>query len=955
MKRLALLLAIALFLLMPTSVAAAECQFVLGFATLRDLIGHEIVGECLENEHHGANGDALQQTNGGLLVWRKADNWTAFTDGYRTWINGPNGLVQRLNTERFEWEADYAPGGGIATPTPTPTPQPTPTPDASAKAEEALENLPWVRDGQAYFEVLAVRHLRGILAVSPQVFWEIMQISWMRTDSSGLNSPWSGELFKHIRLMAEKDEDTVLRIVQMPFMEPDGFDAKFAWDSLSDIFHSDPEGLQRLFAHPMLRDGIFGDHIALLPLLYLERLEPEAAAAIEALPWSEVKPWSSEKPWAFERLRRLALASQPVFWAWMDLYKNEPDRYASILENITIIARADKAAALQILKMPFLETKDVGDDGRIIRLLASLEPEGLRQILSDSRLHGGITDDHKTTLDLLILGLEHPQAVAVIEALPWVQDGVNRRAGSYLSADTSHPTEYEEGAVESLIRLASISPMLVSALASKPWVQDGMTSVDHEVIYSFRGIASRDRDLGQKILSMPFLDSAEYQDYKMLETLRTMWDDTAGVRWIIAHPRLAGGINDDQRATVALLRLERENLETAKVIWSLPWVADGVTASETPAALALYELAQDSTQVFHILAAKPWIQDTLSEAEQSVIEDLSSIAKRSDSERDEAAALRIAAMPFLESVSVTDAAAVYSLFRLHIDEDANYMRNTLSHPTLRDGIRDEQAALVAVLSTVARSTPELLNSMLAPGQAFVTQRTLENPRLGNVELIVAATSREASGDLDLLEYAMRSHMAFMDLPFPTSYVVVWVHDRGSGGGGGSGQLHVGSYGNPSVVAHEAAHVYWPFAPTWIAEGGAEFLEQISENARVGSPIRPFNEGKCNHANTLERYEQLAHEWEQKRLLVFSDLCPYALGSGLLVDLFRTLGDGVFREGFRRLYHKLHNRQHESECHGLERGVCYFKFAFVTEASPRAAAIAEPIINRWYYGSERGRQ
>ena len=113
MKRLVALLGFALFLLMPTPVSAAECRFVLGFQTLRDLIGHEIVGECLENEHYEANGDSLQQTTGGLLVWRKADNWTAFTDGYRTWINGPNGLVQRLNTERFEWEADYAPGGGV--------------------------------------------------------------------------------------------------------------------------------------------------------------------------------------------------------------------------------------------------------------------------------------------------------------------------------------------------------------------------------------------------------------------------------------------------------------------------------------------------------------------------------------------------------------------------------------------------------------------------------------------------------------------------------------------------------------------------------------------------------------------------------------------------------------------------------------------------------------------------
>ena len=106
MKRLALFLAFALFLLLPPSVGAAECQFVLGFKILRDLVGHDIVGACLESEHYNATGDSVQQTTGGLLVWRKADNWTAFTDGYHTWINGPNGLVQRLNTERFDWEVE---------------------------------------------------------------------------------------------------------------------------------------------------------------------------------------------------------------------------------------------------------------------------------------------------------------------------------------------------------------------------------------------------------------------------------------------------------------------------------------------------------------------------------------------------------------------------------------------------------------------------------------------------------------------------------------------------------------------------------------------------------------------------------------------------------------------------------------------------------------------------------
>lgn len=128
-KILAFLLGMCLALFATTTAQAAEdCRFVLGFKTLRDLIGHEVVGRCLENEHYNEIGDSLQQTTGGQLVWRKADNLTAFTDGYRTWINGPQGLQQRLNTQRFEWESDYAPGGGIATPTPTPTPTAPPTP-----------------------------------------------------------------------------------------------------------------------------------------------------------------------------------------------------------------------------------------------------------------------------------------------------------------------------------------------------------------------------------------------------------------------------------------------------------------------------------------------------------------------------------------------------------------------------------------------------------------------------------------------------------------------------------------------------------------------------------------------------------------------------------------------------------------------------------------------------------
>ena len=61
--------------------AAPSCQFILGFATLQGLDPVD-VGTCLDNQVFAGNGDAQQHTTNGLMAWRKADNWTAFTNGY---------------------------------------------------------------------------------------------------------------------------------------------------------------------------------------------------------------------------------------------------------------------------------------------------------------------------------------------------------------------------------------------------------------------------------------------------------------------------------------------------------------------------------------------------------------------------------------------------------------------------------------------------------------------------------------------------------------------------------------------------------------------------------------------------------------------------------------------------------------------------------------------------------
>jgi hypothetical protein len=107
-------LAVWLFLLFPAPFAHADtgCTFVLGFAAMAAAAPQ--VGRCLDGEtHNPVNGDAVQHTTGGLLVWRKLDNWTAFTDGARTWVAGPFGLQTRLNGERFDWEAQETAFTGV--------------------------------------------------------------------------------------------------------------------------------------------------------------------------------------------------------------------------------------------------------------------------------------------------------------------------------------------------------------------------------------------------------------------------------------------------------------------------------------------------------------------------------------------------------------------------------------------------------------------------------------------------------------------------------------------------------------------------------------------------------------------------------------------------------------------------------------------------------------------------
>ncbi|HEX9016286.1 MAG TPA: c-type cytochrome [Chloroflexota bacterium] len=84
-------------------VAKTGAGFQLGFKTLSDMIPNK-VGLPLDNERGLSNGDTVQDSTGGFLLWRKSDGAATFTDGATTWLLGPNGLETRPNGAKLPWE-----------------------------------------------------------------------------------------------------------------------------------------------------------------------------------------------------------------------------------------------------------------------------------------------------------------------------------------------------------------------------------------------------------------------------------------------------------------------------------------------------------------------------------------------------------------------------------------------------------------------------------------------------------------------------------------------------------------------------------------------------------------------------------------------------------------------------------------------------------------------------------
>ena len=180
------------------------------------------------------------------------------------------------------------------------------------------------------------------------------------------------------------------------------------------------------------------------------------------------------------------------------------------------------------------------------------------------------------------------------------------------------------------------------------------------------------------------------------------------------------------------------------------------------------------------------------------------------------------------------------------------------------------------------------------------------------------------------------------MPFPVEFVIVFFQEdrRGTSHAGTYFILPAGqdSGHEPdnllSPWARQLSRYYWRDHRTWISEGTALFMMTIKENGRAGLPRMAFSY-PCPDPRSIAKLEGL----DPHAITTLKG--NLSLGERLFLDLYYTLGDTAFREGFRNLYLMPQDNQ---------IGISQIEEAFKAGA-PDLTVLVDAIVGRWYYGTE----
>lgn len=444
--------------------------------------------------------------------------------------------------------------------------------------------------------------------------------------------------------------------------------------------------------------------------------------------------------------------------------------------------------------------------------------------------------------------------------------------------------------------------------------------------------------------------------------------------WLGELPKLREVTVEGNRLTGPIPMLFKDR--TLAAVKLLSWVADGLSTGERGEYDHLVRSVDQYPLGVATVLDKGWLEDGVTATELALIKYLGQLPPD--------VLAMVIEMPFMKSVDPADPNAVAALQQLERN-DRNSFERIMAHPTIADGIDDEEAKIVTLLYGTNKNRQELVEPLLSGTDVYLEERTIQLPLAGETLLSIIRIRNQSNRLMEQWETAVRNLEMFVGEPFPTNYVALLLaqqhpDDESEGVFIGThtvvGLLYDETYQwsggveeyHAEVFAHELAHYYfgaWGRMRDWMAEGAAQILgNSLSENVRTGKEVA-LTLTPCRSTTTIAELDaggiaQPGSIGDRRSDIGNTErggtdevddrwLCNYTLGEGLFLDLYEQLGEETFLQGMGNIYRKTQREDPSDDCEGTRATICHLWAAFKSAASPEEAKTVDAIVNKWYYG------
>ena len=439
--------------------------------------------------------------------------------------------------------------------------------------------------------------------------------------------------------------------------------------------------------------------------------------------------------------------------------------------------------------------------------------------------------------------------------------------------DGSDRTRARDGhALRVLLRISQEDINTARITVNAPWFVDGVTWADDFLLRNMRDIAIRDLDMARLIAGYPWYADGSFDPWFASHALWSLIDIASRdkeLAWDIARLWFADGAPTGTVGNLA--DLMSADIELARQLAAAPWLADGITEDEDAAVRIVNQLAASDIEFARWISEQTWFKSGRTLATY-VLSSLNSFAVR------------------------------------HPD-DLSVLR---AQSWFADGLDDEEATFVITMGWVIRNSPELYADLL---EAHYTQRrTVSLPMAGDVDIWIIQNTPFPQGEdlLTVIEDTVRFSEQVMQVPFPTSDIILLVVDNVGEGYGLHTARHLSSFmlavrrpDGVRSVRHETAHYYTTpvIGLQWLTEGLAEFLAAYARD-RTGvqsmadrmTEVSQEIQSRCLELNEIENIRQYTYIWGRS-----GHFCIYAMGENLLLNVFEQFGGDVLTSVLEELY------------------------------------------------------